>query len=185
VVGIVPTHIFVLGTSINTDIIAKPSTVCHDPHKPGSGNNSTCFGVPQRGDVDSNGNTVDPWAIAAYWSNGPKLGEVNEENNTIAVILGHTVSSTVGAFRDIGNLRSGDEVVFTDDQGAIVRLQVLEVRSGVAKSGTDTLYDALKARPTGAIAALVTCSGDTANYQGFGTSHQDNTIVFLAPVQRE
>lgn len=185
VVGIVPQHITIPGTTINTDIIEKPSVTCSDPHKPGGKDNSTCFGVPQKGDVDAEGNSVDPWAIAAYWSDGPKLGEVNTANNVIAVVLGHTVSSTVGAFRDIGTLAAGTEVIFTDRQGAIVRLQVLEVRNGVAKSGTDTLYDTLKARPADAIAALVTCSGDTQNLPGFGTSHEDNTVVFLGPVQGE
>lgn len=154
--GTRPDHIAIDAIGVDAVVHPQPTRLAYDPWLK---RRVSQFGVP--GDTSS----------VAWWSGGPTVGA----GPGLAVLLGHTTVGGAGVFNRLGQLRPGDAVVL---RGAPTtrNLAVLAVTSDVSKTDSAALQRTLQRPPAGAIAALITCSGDV---NPSGTSHADNTVVFL------
>lgn len=122
-------------------------------------------------------------SVVAWWSTGPQVGTT--DGGTISVMLGHTNIGGYGVFNDIGSLPVGTPVTVTNDQQTAVKLVVLQVVDGIDKKDPLKLASVLSNPPKGSISALATCSGIVQKLQGYGSSHQYNTVVFLGLAGQE
>jgi len=145
--------------SIGVDTTVEPrGTVTYD--NPFTGQTVAGYGVPE-----SLGTT-------SWWSDGPQPG-----SGQMAVLLGHQQNGGEAVFNRLHELRSGDQVLLRDADGAVLTLQVLgEPLTGLDKA-TSALSDALNGHPADADVALVTCGGEFDDAAGTSTT---NTVVFAS-----
>lgn len=155
--GVIPTRLTAPSIGIDANVTAEPTRVGYDQWLKRT---VTQFGVP-------NNDTGVAW-----WSDGPQVGS----STGMAVLLGHTTIGGNGVFNRLSELRTGATMTVTG-RSTSRELRVTTVVPNVSKRDPTALQKALGGAPAGSVVALVTCSGDV---NPSGTSHADNTVVFLA-----
>lgn len=177
-----PTRISIPKLKINTLVLAKPTVTARNEF---TGKNVPSFGVAEKGDKNpATGKTVDPMRVAVWWSSGPKVGALGKDGQ-LAVILGHTHSTSFGIFNELGKLKAGDKVNFASSTPeASADLAVLKTVDKIKKSDESALIQVLMNPPKGATVAMITCSGLVTRTMDDSRAHAENTVVFLgSPAQ--
>lgn len=126
----------------------------------------TAVGVDEKGELD-----VPGPADVGWYRYGPRPGEPGS-----TVLAAHIAYDGVdGVFRRLDDLRPGDVVVVTMDDGSELTYRVSELE----QHPKDALPEAVWAKGGPERLALVTCGGSFDSTRG---SYRDNVIAWAVPV---